>query len=144
MPITLARQLASLLKGGVPLFQALTIIGNQLEGEREKQIVSYLRDEVKGGASLSEALKAYPNVTAWLRYAQTDHREAGPSAEFLLALTEENVVTQLRNLRSHPTVAARLEEGDLALHGWVYHIGTGTVTALSDESRKFVPVGHSK
>jgi carbonic anhydrase len=99
---------------------------------------------VMKGALNPEALKAYPNVTAWLRYAQTDHREAGPSAEFLLALTEENVVTQLRNLRSHPTVAARLEEGDLALHGWVYHIGTGTVTALSDESRKFVPVGHSK
>jgi general secretion pathway protein F len=62
LPIQLARQLASLLKGGVPLFQALTIIGNQLEGEREKQIVSYLRDEVKGGSSLSDALKAYPGI----------------------------------------------------------------------------------
>ncbi len=58
----MARQLASLLKGGVPLFQALTIIANQLEGEREKEIVGYLRDEVKGGAPLSEALKAYPEI----------------------------------------------------------------------------------
>lgn len=62
LPIQLARQLASLLKGGVPLFQALTIIANQLEGEREKQIVGHLRDEVKGGASLSDALKAYPEI----------------------------------------------------------------------------------
>ena len=62
LPIQLARQLASLLKGGVPLFQALTIIANQLEGDREKEIVGFLRDEVKGGAPLSEALKAYPEI----------------------------------------------------------------------------------
>jgi general secretion pathway protein F len=62
LPVLLARQLASLLKGGVPLFQALTIIANQLEGEREKAIVGYLRDEVKGGSSLSDALKAYPGI----------------------------------------------------------------------------------
>lgn len=62
LPIQLARQLASLLKGGVPLFQALTIIANQLEGEREKEIVGHLRDEVKGGSSLSDALKAFPQI----------------------------------------------------------------------------------
>jgi len=62
LPVLLARQLASLLKGGVPLFQALTIIANQLEGERERTIVGYLRDEVKGGSSLSDALKAYPGI----------------------------------------------------------------------------------
>ena len=62
LPIQLARQLASLLKGGVPLFQALTIIANQLEGDREKEIVGFLRDAVKGGAPLSEALKAYPEI----------------------------------------------------------------------------------
>ena len=82
-------------------------------------------------------LEAYPNVTAWLRYAKVEHREPEPSAEFLLALTEDNVVAQLKNLRSHPTVAARLEQGDLALHGWVYHIGPGTVTAYNEASRKF-------
>jgi general secretion pathway protein F len=62
LPIQLARQLSSLLKGGVPLFQALTIIANQLDGDREKDIVGFLRDEVKGGAPLSEALKAYPEI----------------------------------------------------------------------------------
>jgi general secretion pathway protein F len=62
LPTQLARQLASLLKGGVPLFQALTIITNQLEGDREKEIVGHLRDEVKGGSSLSDALKAFPQI----------------------------------------------------------------------------------
>ncbi len=92
---------------------------------------------VMKGALNPDALEAYPNVTAWLRYANVEHRESNPSAEFLLALTEANVVAQLKNLRSHPTVAARLEEGDLALHGWVYHIGPGTVTAYDEAGRKF-------
>ena len=62
LPIQLARQLASLLHGGVPLFQALSIITNQMEGERTKEIVGFLRDQVRGGSSLSEALKAYPRI----------------------------------------------------------------------------------
>jgi carbonic anhydrase len=92
---------------------------------------------VMRGALNPEALQAYPSVTAWLRYANVELREPEPSAEFLLALTEANVIAQLKNLRSHPSVAARLEQGDLTLDGWVYHIGPGTVTAYNDASRKF-------
>lgn len=62
LPVQLARQLASLLKGGVPLFQALSIITNQLEVEKEREVVGFLRDQVRGGSSLSEALKAYPGI----------------------------------------------------------------------------------
>ena len=32
---------------------------------------------------------------------------------------------------------ARLEQGDLALHGWVYHIGSGAVMAYDQESGQF-------
>jgi general secretion pathway protein F len=62
LPVQLARQLASLLKGGVPLFQALSIIANQLDAEKEREVVGYLRDQVRGGTALSEALKAYPGI----------------------------------------------------------------------------------
>jgi carbonic anhydrase len=37
-------------------------------------------------------------------------------------------------------VAARLAEGTLVMLGWVYHIGTGTVTSYDEESRKFMPL----
>ena len=88
---------------------------------------------VMKGALNPEALAEFPNVTAWLRYANVEQRAPEPSAEFLLALTEANVVAQLKNLRTHPTVAGRLEQGDLALHGWLYHIGSGTVTSYNEE-----------
>jgi carbonic anhydrase len=89
---------------------------------------------VMKGALNPEALADYPNVTAWLRYAEVEHQD-------LLAHTEHNVIAQLRNLRTHPTVAARVAEGDLALHGWVYHIGPGTVTAYDAQSKTFQPLG---
>ena len=97
---------------------------------------------VMKGALNPEALEAYPSVTAWLRYARVEHRDKNPNADRLLRLTEGNVVSQLENLRSHPTVAARLEGGDLALHGWVYDIGAGSVTAYDEESREFLPLEH--
>lgn len=92
---------------------------------------------VMKGALNPGALTQYPNVTAWLEFAQVAHREPNPSPEFLLTLAEQNVVAQLRNLRTHPAVIERLKDGDLALHGWVYHIGTGTVTAWDEARGRF-------
>jgi carbonic anhydrase len=95
---------------------------------------------VMKGALNPDALEGFPNVMAWLRYADVEQREPDPSAEFLLSLTEHNVVAQLKNLSTHPSVAARLEEGDLRLHGWVYHIGAGVVTAYDESQSEFLTV----
>lgn len=91
------------------------------------------------------ALKPLRNVSAWLRHAQPARRATAKlrgkvsEGEFLLALTERNVVEQLANLRTHPAVAAGLEQGSLDLHGWVYHIAAGTVTTYDGCVEKFVP-----
>lgn len=92
---------------------------------------------VMRGALNPDALAAFPNVTAWLQYADIEQREPDPSPDFLLRLAEANVIAQLKNLRSHPSVATRLQDGDLALHGWVYHIGAGSVTAYNEASLSF-------
>jgi carbonic anhydrase len=89
------------------------------------------------GALAPDALSQFAAVWNWLRHANVQHRQAHPSDEVVLAATEENVVTQLKNLRSHPAVANRLRAGDLALHGWVYHIGAGGVTVYNEQSGKF-------
>jgi carbonic anhydrase len=92
------------------------------------------------------ALKPLANVSAWLEHAQpareafAEYTGDVSDPEFLLALTERNVVEQLKNLHSHPSVAARLKQGNLKLHGWVYHIGKGIVTTYSRRREKFVRV----
>jgi carbonic anhydrase len=92
-------------------------------------------------------LRPLANVSAWLRHARpaVKRSKGRPplkkrvSPEFLLAVTERNVVEQLNNLRSHPAVMARLAQGTLHLHGWVYHIGQGQVTVYDEGLEKFVP-----
>jgi len=99
---------------------------------------------VMKGVLNPEALEPLTSVAAWLNYAQparTAVEQQEPRApNFLMALTERNVVQQLANLRTHPTVSARLEQGDLRLHGWVYHLAEGAVTSYDAEQSAFFPL----
>jgi len=101
---------------------------------------------VMKGVMNPDALKPLPSVTAWLKYAKgarlAAQKQKAPAdgSAFLLKLTELNVVEQLKNLRTHPTVAARLQENKLQLHGWVYQIGPGIVTAWNEQNKRFEPV----
>ncbi|MBZ5660740.1 MAG: carbonic anhydrase [Acidobacteriia bacterium] len=96
------------------------------------------------------ALKPLVSVTEWLHHARAARRAARASkadpqsSRFLITLTERNVVEQLKNLRSHPVVATRLRQGDLQLHGWVYHIAKGTVTAYDAKRNRFIRIHASK
>jgi carbonic anhydrase len=104
---------------------------------------------VMKGVLKPDDLQLLPNVSAWLTQAQPAREAASriggdpASPDFLLRLTECNVVEQLTNLRSHPSVAQRLAQGDLKLHGWVYHIGPGSMTAYDADQDLFLPVTSS-
>ncbi len=98
---------------------------------------------VMKGVLNPEPLEALTSVSAWLNYAQPARQAVGQThtgAEILLAVTERNVVEQLRNLRTHPSVAARLEQDDLRLHGWLYDLAEGTVAAYDPGQDSFVAV----
>ncbi|HSC78843.1 MAG TPA: type II secretion system inner membrane protein GspF [Chitinolyticbacter sp.] len=62
----ITRQLATLLDAGLPLEQALSVLIEQSEGDREKRIAASLRSEILAGASLSQALsrqqQAFPEL----------------------------------------------------------------------------------
>jgi carbonic anhydrase len=93
-----------------------------------------------------EALTPLTSVSAWLVHAEdareavAGKRETLGESDFLLALTERNVIEQLRNLQTHPAVAARLVKKDLKLHGWVYDIAKGTVTKYSPRNERFIRI----
>src|SRR5882762_5049729 len=105
---------------------------------------------VMKGVLNPKALKPLAHVTAWLTHAQPARRAARASngkltnSQFQIALTERNVVQQLKNLRTHPIIAARLRHGDLRIHGWVYHIAKGTVTTYHPDRDRFIPIRASK
>ncbi|GMU18932.1 MAG: general secretion pathway protein GspF [Candidatus Babeliales bacterium] len=59
--ILFTKQLAVLLKSGVPLLQALELLIEQFEGNLRSVLVQ-IKDEVKEGTSFADALKRYPKV----------------------------------------------------------------------------------
>jgi carbonic anhydrase len=92
-----------------------------------------------------DKLEKLPVVKSWLRngdaaLAVAETRKTGPDDHAALeALIEENVLLQLHHLQTHPSVAGRMAQGSLALSGWVYDIGNGTVSIYDEERRKFLP-----
>jgi carbonic anhydrase len=93
-----------------------------------------------------ESTDGLPAVKQWLAHAETTRRiivenYADQPAEDLLNIAiQENVLAQLENLRTHPSVAARLAKGKLALHAWVYKIASGEVFAYQTEEQQFRPL----
>ena len=83
----------------------------------------------------------------WLRHADAtaaivrSHYSHLNGSALLTAAAEENVLVQLEHLRTSPAVAARLAQGTLGLHGWMYKIETGEVFAYDSNERQFVKFG---
>ncbi|WP_025127950.1 carbonic anhydrase [Pseudomonas sp. PH1b] len=84
-----------------------------------------------------------PAVASWLRHADSARvinaaRHHSSIAEHLDALVRDNVIAQLANLKTHPSVALALAQGRLNLHGWVYDIESGAIAALDGNHQHFV------
>ncbi|TDB44259.1 hypothetical protein C5467_22740 [Photorhabdus khanii subsp. guanajuatensis] len=54
------------------------------------------------------------------------------------SMVRENVIAQLANIQTHPSVRLALEEGRFALHGWIYDIESGCINAYDGATSKFV------
>ncbi|MCI0357109.1 MAG: carbonic anhydrase [Planctomycetaceae bacterium] len=78
-------------------------------------------------------LNDLPAAKAWFQHAEATKRivrakyaDLSPE-ERLVAATEENVLVQLNNLSTHPSVAVHLSAGELKIFGWYYDIGSGQI-----------------
>ncbi|QGJ70715.1 Carbonic anhydrase [Planctomycetales bacterium 10988] len=97
------------------------------------------------GLLAPESLETLPSVRSWLTYADSTGRIiqenyqhlTDPSAR-LTATVEENVLIQLKNLQTHPSVASALSSKKLNLHGWVYKFETGQVFTYSPQPGQFL------
>jgi carbonic anhydrase len=90
-----------------------------------------------------KCLDHMPAVANWLRYADSaklvnESRDHASERERIDSMVRENVIAQLINLKTHPSVALALAQGRLKLHGWVYDIESGSIDALDSTTRQFV------
>ncbi len=88
--------------------------------------------------------QSMPSLFAWLKWAapvrkliKSKYGHLKSEAERITAAAEENVLLGLENLRQYPAVKARLEEGNLRLHGWFFHISTAEIFAYDPVIQQF-------
>ena len=92
------------------------------------------------------SLDGMPNVAVWLNHADAaqkvvqDCYQGLDDADRVRAISLENVVAQLAHLRTHPSVAAGLARGEIALHGWFVDIHAGQILGLDGASGRFTPL----
>jgi len=85
----LTRQLATLLRAGMPLVPALSALVEQVQGGALAQIMQEVRDSVNAGSTLASALGKYPGVFSNLFVNMVAAGEAsGTLEEVLLRLAE--------------------------------------------------------
>ncbi|MEU6672042.1 carbonic anhydrase [Streptomyces sp. NPDC046727] len=70
-----------------------------------------------------------PAVAGWLRLADASVARTATAGD-VPALVRGNVLAQLANLATHPSVARALAQRRVALRGWVFDIATGRVEEL--------------
>jgi len=94
-------------------------------------------------------LDELPAVKGWLTYAEATrrvmktHYKDLPKEEMLETCIEENVLVQIENLRTHPSVLAALSRGELRLHAWIYEIESGNVMAFDGNTGQYLPVAEA-
>ena len=93
-----------------------------------------------------DSLREMPCVEHWLMHARAilpnvEQAAATLTPDEKLNLTiERNVLLQLEHLKTYPFVAEALSAGWLRMHGWVYFIESGQVTAYDPGEGRFQPL----
>jgi carbonic anhydrase len=97
-----------------------------------------------------EQVAELPAVKNYLEHAQATARiikenyaHITEAQARVTATVEENVLVQLENLRTHPSVLAAMGRRQIQVHGWVYKFETGQVFAFDPERGQFESISHS-
>lgn len=105
------RQMGVLIRAGVPLIESLRALSDESSGPWKSMLVS-VRERVMGGASLSRALEAYPEVFAdYFTFMVAAGEESGTLEDVLDRLadfleTQNDVREKMRNAAIYPMIMA--------------------------------------
>ena len=93
------------------------------------------------------AVHGMPGVQHWMSHGNAARERMlqelsyARKEEQLQRLTEYNVLQQIENLMTHPSVRKRARYGELEIRGWVYDIGDGSVREFNPSTGEFENLG---
>ena len=85
-------------------------------------------------------LSRMPSVQRWLDHAQSTRRRMMDydGTYDLNQVIDDNVLVQVDNLKTHPSVSAALRAGRVKVFAWVYNFELGSVSIYDSKSKSFV------
>lgn len=99
---------------------------------------------IKGLLQLGQLAEQMPLVYDWLKHAEAtrqvikENYKELEGASLVNVAIQENVLTQIENLRTYLAIRAKLRAGKIHIHAWIYQIETGKVFAYSPSDGQFV------
>ena len=117
-------------------------------GVKDVVICGHSHCGAMAGMNDPSQLGALPAVRSWLVNSEEaaqkmadQYADLEDPALRLEKAVELNVLAQLNNLKTHPSVASGLEAGTLGLHGWTYQFEEGNVRVYDAVSGDFKSLG---
>ena len=141
--ILFTSQLAVLLKAGVPLLQSLELLVEQFTGSARSMLVS-IKDEVKQGTSLADALKQYPKSFDQIYVQLVRAGEASGKLELILErLTSylerrEELRKRITGALTYPVM--QLGFSVLIVGALLYWVVPGMTASIKEMSDKPLPL----
>jgi len=93
------RQLASMIRSGVPILRALNTIADQTENRRLQMIVGDLEASIRDGSMLSEGMRKYPKLFPELYVNMVESGESGGVLDTMLFRLAESREAEEENRR---------------------------------------------
>lgn len=108
--VIFTRQMATLIRAGLPLAKTLDILVNQIDNKKLKEIVQDINNSVQGGSSLAQAMSQYPKVFDTIYISMVEAGEMGGNLDetmLRLATQEEKsqeIRSKVRSALTYPAV----------------------------------------
>jgi type IV pilus assembly protein PilC len=105
-----SRQFATMIEAGLSVVSALVILEDQTDDDNLAAIVEDVREQVEGGALLSEAMARHPHVFSRLYVAMVEAGEAAGALEVVLDRVavqiekEEKIKRRVKGAMIYPSV----------------------------------------
>ncbi len=137
--ILFTKQLAVLLRSGVPLLQALELLVDQVTG-RLRSITISVKDEIKEGESLATALAQYPNVFDTIYVQLVRAGEASGNLEVILERLatflerRETIQKKVRSALQYPMI--QMVVATIVVIGLLVWVVPGITANLTAEGKE--------
>jgi general secretion pathway protein F len=112
--ILMIRRLATLISADIPLVESLSAICGQVESDAFKRVLTQVRDDVKGGLSLSQALSKHDNIFPELMISMVQVGETGGILDSVLeqladfSERDQEIKSEVKAALAYPSIVLAL------------------------------------